>query len=501
MQTKDGNVSQKNHNYFYIALLVLSMILLAYSASLFYTVLNSNIIAKGVFVNGINLSGLTKQQAITLLQKNLEVPDDIEINLRYGEKQYKMVSSDFGLKYDFEKIADDAYKIGREGNTLERIRTIYDVERHGKYLLYYPSWDSSKIINFLKIASMDINRNPIDAKIHIINGSIQITNDIEGLKVDEVKTYENIKSALNKMLKDNDKIADVLIAVDKIDAKVKKSTLELIKNRVATYSTVFNTSDVNRSENLAVAARAVNGTLLMPGEKFSLNKALGPRIIENGYKEAPVIIGNKLVPDIGGGVCQVATTLYNAVLRADIKIDERYHHTFPVGYVPAGQDATISGDVLDLKFENSSQYPLYIEAYISGNHFTVNLYGYTKDPSKRIEIYSEVVEKYEPKITYIDDPTLPEGEEVVDTAQHTGYKVNTYRLIYENNVLVKKEFLYTDVYKPVDGIIKKGINKTDSHKTQMADVKENNKKNDTNNTGNLVDENMNGKPQNIKPTN
>lgn len=501
MQTRNGNVRQKNYNYFYIALLVLSMILLAFSTSLFYFVLNRNVIAKGVFANGVNLSGLTKQQAISLLEKSLNVPDNIELNLRYGEKQYKMVSSDFGLKYDYEKIADDAYKIGREGNLLERIRAIYYVGRYGKYLRYYPGWDSSKINQFIKIASKDIDRKPVDAKIHVVDGSIQITDNIEGLKVDEGKTFENIKSALNKLLKGNGNTADVLIAVDKVDAKVKKSTLEMIKNKVATYSTVFNTADVNRSENLAVAARAVNGTLLMPGEKFSLNKTLGPRIIENGYKEAPVIVGNKLVPDIGGGVCQVATTLYNAVLRADIKIDERYHHTFPVGYVPAGQDATISGDLLDLKFENSSQYPLYIEANINGNHFTVNLYGYTKDPSKRIEIYSEVVEKYEPKITYIDDPTLPEGEEIVDTAQHTGYKVNTYRLIYVNNALVKKEFLYTDVYKPVDGIIKKGIKKTDSQKTQKADIqKENNKINITNNSD-MVNVNMNGQPQNIKPTN
>lgn len=158
-------------------------------------------------------------------------------------------------------------------------------------------------------------------------------------------------------------------------------------------------------------------------------------------------------------MCQIATTLYNAILRADITITERYHHSFPVAYVPPGQDATISGDVLDLKFKNSTQYPIYIESYIDGNKLVMNIYGYVKNPSRWVDIQSEIVEKYEPKIKYIDDPTLPQGEEVVDIQPHTGYKVNTYRLIYENNKLVKREFLYTDVYKPVDGIIKRGTKK------------------------------------------
>ncbi|SDG81238.1 G5 domain-containing protein, partial [Thermoanaerobacter thermohydrosulfuricus] len=115
-------------------------------------------------------------------------------------------------------------------------------------------------------------------------------------------------------------------------------------------------------------------------------------------------------------------------------------------------------------FKNSTQYPIYIESYIEGNKLVMNIYGYVKNPSRWIDIQSEIVEKYEPKIKYIDDPTLPQGEEVVDIQPHTGYKVNTYRLIYENNKLVKREFLYTDVYKPVDGVIKRGTKKVEKSK-------------------------------------
>ncbi|MGB9679896.1 MAG: VanW family protein [Thermoanaerobacteraceae bacterium] len=500
MQTKDTNTKPKNNNYFYVLLLILILILFTTSITYFYFILNSNTIIKGVFINGISIGGYDKKEAISILEHNLFLPDDLKINLKYKDDTFTLFKNDIDLKYDYKKIIDDAYNIGRTGNPVERIKNIYEISKSGEYLIYYPEWNSKKVKDFIEKVSKDIEISPIDAKIHILNGTINITDDKDGIKVNKTETFNRVRDCIDTIIKNNENSGDVLIATEKVEAKVKKAVLAQIKSKIATFSTSFNQNDVNRSENLYIAAKALNGAILMPGDKFSLNKRLGPRIIENGYKEAPVIVGNKLVPDIGGGVCQVATTLYNAVLRADIKIDERYHHTFPVGYVSPGQDATISGDILDLKFENSSKYPIYIESFLNGNHFVVNIYGYTKDLSKKIEIYSEIVEKYEPKITYVDDPTLPEGEEIIEVQEHTGYKVNIYRLVYINNVLFKKEFLYTDVYKAVDGIIRKGTKKVDKQKTE----REVNSKENDNNIPSVqpeLQEDLNGEPQNILPTN
>lgn len=496
METKDTKRNRNKNSYFYIILLVLVFVVFAGSIAMFYTILNQNVITKGVFVNDINLSGLTKEEAYSKLQNSLESFDNFEVILKYNDKQYALTNKDIKVNYDCNKMVADAYAIGKKGNPLDRLKIIYNVRKHGEYLKYKPKANFNNLDSFVTNISKDIDKKPVDAKISISYGKINITDDIPGQKVDVGKTVDDIKNAINSLINNegNSKI-EIPITVVKVDANVKASELGMIKNKIVTYSTQFNTSDVNRSENLAVAAKALNGKLLMPGDEFSLNKALGPRIIQNGYKEAPVIVGNKLVPDIGGGVCQVATTLYNAALRADLKIDERYHHTFPVGYVSPGQDATISGDVLDLKFTNPSQYPLYIESYIDGNNFVVNLYGYTKDPSKRIDIYSEIVDKYEPKVNYVDDPTLPEGQEKVEVEQHTGYKVNTYRLIYQNNMLQKKEFLYTDVYKPVDGVIKRGTKKADGTSNTVKESNQNNNK------VNTSTKDLNGKPQNINPTN
>lgn len=494
METKDTKSIKSKSNYFYIILLLLIITVFAGSFVMFYAVMNQNTIAKGVFVNGISLSGLTKSEAHLRLQDNLKTVNNLKVVLKYNDKQFVLPSGDVKISYDYDAIVNEAYSIGKSGNFINRIKTIYDVSKNGKYLKYSPTANFNGLDKFVMDVSKNIDKNPVDAKIYVSDGKINITNDISGLKVDANKTIESIKSAVKNVIMTGDKdYVEVPVTVKKVDADIKASELSMIKGKIVSFSTQFNTGDANRSENLAVAAKAVNGKLLMPGQVFSLNKTLGPRIIQNGYKEAPVIIGNKLVPDIGGGVCQVATTIYNAALRADMKIDERYHHTFPVGYVSPGQDATISGDVLDLKFENPTKYPIYIESYISRNNFIVNFYGYPEDPGKRIDIYSEIVEKYEPKVTYVDDPTLPEGVTQVDVEKHTGYKVNTYRLIYENNVLVKKEFLYTDIYKPVDGVIRRGVKKDEVSNNESVQSQIDEK--------NVSTDDLNGKPQNINPTN
>lgn len=494
METKDSRTKKNKNRIFYIMLLMLIVVLFAGSFIIFHTILNQNVITKGVFVNGIDLSGLTKEKALTKLQSNLQKFDNIDVSFKYNQKEYIMSKDYINISYDKNKMINEAYAIGKSGNILKRLQEIYKISKNGVFLKYKPNVDYEKINGFVSNIAKDIDRKPIDAKISINNGKVNITNDVSGQKVDIQKTVSLAIDKINKMIdsRNNGKI-NVNIAVASVNANIRSSLLSMIKSKIVSYSTPFNPGDTNRSGNLSVAAKAISGKLLMPGGEFSLNKALGPRIIQNGYKEAPVIVGNKLVPDIGGGVCQVATTLYNAVLRADLKIDERYHHTFPVGYVSVGQDATISGDVLDLKFENQTQYPILLESYTYNNNFIVNLYGYQQDPGKRIDIYSQIVETYVPKTKYVDDPTLPEGQQVVDVQKHIGYKVNTYRLIYKNNVIQKKEFLYTDIYKPVDEVIKRGTKKEDTQTNK--DVNPNSK-----NGNNTPTNNLNGRPQTINPT-
>ncbi|MGB9779680.1 VanW family protein [Caldanaerobacter sp.] len=459
MQAKGGSNKNKKRNYFYLIVALALAVAFSFVLAYFYVLLNSSYIAKGVFIEGLDVGGMEREEALNLLKEKFKIPN-FTIMAVYEGEFFEITSEDIGLYYDYEETVNRAYQVGREGNILERVKEIYTVGKEGKNFTLSLHYERKALDAFVKKIAEKIDKDPENASIRIVRGVKSITPEKPGVKVNKEETLKRMLEEIETAIEGRQfsKI-EVPVAFKKILPQITKSMLDLINGRISTFSTVFNAEDVNRSDNLVVASRAIDGTLLLPGEVFSLNKALGPRVIERGYKEAPVIIDNKLVPALGGGICQVATTLYNAVLRADITIVERYHHSFPVAYVPPGQDATISGDVLDLKFKNSTNYPIYIESYIEGNKLFINIYGHVKNPSRWVDIQSEIVEKYEPEIKYVEDPNLPEGETVEEIKPQIGYKVNVYRLIYENGKLVKKEFLYKDLYKPVDGVIKKGTKK------------------------------------------
>jgi putative cell wall-binding protein len=150
--------------------------------------------------------------------------------------------------------------------------------------------------------------------------------------------------------------------------------LTVVRGPLSEYTTYFDSGMVNRSDNIRLAAEALNGHTLSPGDLFSFNQSVGRRTAEAGYKEAPIIMGEEFVPGVGGGVCQVSTTLYNAAVLADLEIVERHHHTLPVAYVPAGQDATVSYPALDLKFRNTLDVYIVIRSSVEGNTLTFQLY-------------------------------------------------------------------------------------------------------------------------------
>jgi vancomycin resistance protein YoaR len=213
---------------------------------------------------------------------------------------------------------------------------------------------------------------------------------------------------------------------------------------------------VNRTENVRIAANAINGILLMPGDVFSMNKALGPRVESKGYKEAPVIINGTVVPGLAGGICQVTTTVYNAALLYDLEIVERRQHGLAVSYVGAGRDATISGDAIDFKFRNTNQSPIYISAVMGKSTLSVNLYGYDEHPGRSVKIASEITERIKPDTEYINDSTLEVGKTVTEEKPITGLKSKTYKKIYQDGKLISTQLISQDYYKAAKGKIRVG---------------------------------------------
>ena len=206
------------------------------------------------------------------------------------------------------------------------------------------------------------------------------------------------------------------------------------------YTTRFNDKLPDRVHNLETASKAIHNVLVKPGQKFSFNARVGPRVSETGYREAPVVLFNKLVPGIGGGVCQVSTTLYNAVLFANLPVVQRTSHSLPSAYVPLARDATVVDEWIDFQFENNLKTPILLAAVVNPPYLTVAILG-KKEGWERVSLESVIVKTYPFEIKEIPDPELPIGERIKDLDGKNGYLTELWRTVQlpDGKILKRRE--------------------------------------------------------------
>jgi vancomycin resistance protein YoaR len=304
-----------------------------------------------------------------------------------------------------------------------------------------------------------INREVKDAAFKVTDNKLQIVPEVIGRKIDK-SDLEKIATELEST-ENTEKILPVTfvkpgILTQDVHAKLFKDVITVMK-------THFNTNtpnNRNRSENLRLAASKINGKLLAPGEVFSFNATVGARTVEAGYKDAYVYKSGKVVPDLAGGICQVSSTLYNAVLQADLQVVERRNHMFIVTYVKPGTDATIFGNTTDFKFKNSTKWPLKIQSSITkDNNLVFTFTGTNENPGKTVEVSSVIRNEKDFTIKYVDDPNLPEGQTKVMQEGHKGMAVDTFKIIKFNGKATQTVKISTSTYQPLAQEIAKGTKK------------------------------------------
>lgn len=229
-----------------------------------------------------------------------------------------------------------------------------------------------------------------------------------------------------------------------------------------TYKTTYSAGDKNRNTNIELAAKNVNGTILMPGETFSYNGILGDTTADKGYKPAGAYLNGEVIQSYGGGICQVSSTIYNAVLYADLEVTERYNHTYLSGYVPAGLDATVSYGSKDFKFTNNRDYPIKLVVTAGNGTISATIYGVKEDDDVDVELQSVITSYISPKVKYEKTNTLNEGEEKVKQAGSTGCKCTVYITKSKNGQEISREVLNNDVYSAKPKIILQGTKKVEN---------------------------------------
>ncbi|MDU1313745.1 MAG: VanW family protein [Clostridium septicum] len=415
-----------------------------------------NKIYPNVTVHGVDIGGLTKEEANLKLKEELSSPimdkilkvvvDDKEIDLKYSE---------VNPVYDVESITNEAFSLGKEGSLFEKKKLIS--KGINKELDAKITYDENELKKFEEKVKSEVNVNAKDATISINGGNISVDAEVAGKKINDDELHKKLVESINGNPSEE---IQLKFTLEESQAKVKESDLKKITGKISFFTTSYTDTGDGRVTNMNIALKAVNGTVLMPGEEFSYNNLVGDTTPDKGYQKANTYIGNEIVPDYGGGICQVSTTLYRAVMGANLRSTERANHSLTVSYSEPGLDATVAYGVVDYKFVNTYDFPVYIEGYISDGTIGFNIYG-NKEAlgGKTYKLVNEVVEKYEPQVKYEDNPSLKEGEQRVKVNGMPGYKANSYQITYENGVEVKKEKISTDVYKTTDTIIERGTKK------------------------------------------
>ena len=271
-------------------------------------------------------------------------------------------------------------------------------------------------------------------------------------------------------------VAVIVIAwVLKKKAKYTSKDMAEIKDVLGTYTTEYGGSPYGRKVNVANGASKINGSMVYPGETLSVYKTVSPFTKENGYALAGSYENGQTVQTYGGGICQVSTTLYNAVIRAELKIVERFPHSMTVHYVPRSADAAIAGTHKDMKFKNTFDTPIYIEGKANGSTITFTVYGKKKDPKRTVEFLSETTQVKESSESTVSDNTLAEGQKVLESYGHTGYSARLWKIVKINGKQVSKKVFNTSTYMSTPTVYRVGTKKAEDKKDDKKDKKKDSK--------------------------
>lgn len=303
----------------------------------------------------------------------------------------------------------------------------------------------------LKELAEEMEKAPQEPFIRVYGASVIIEEEREGRSLMKNELREQLLGAVRK---GQNELTLPLAKREPEQCASRLASLELEQVMVA-FSTTVSPSLSGRVHNIKLGAEAVNSAILAPGEIFSFEAAIGEISRERGYREAPVIVGEELHPGLGGGLCQVSSTLYNAALLANLEIVERHNHNLPISYLPLGRDATISTGWADLKFKNNRDHHLLIGAELSEGLLTIRLFGPPME--ERVEIFSSDIVRTEPPVRYEDDQTLPVGEKELLQTGKPGYTVKTWRAVYRGKEEISRELLSHDRYRPTTSVYRIGV--------------------------------------------
>lgn len=501
-----------------ILLIIISIIILAIFSVIFSIInMGNDKIYSNIKIQNVTVSGKTQKQVNEELNKKYNEKKISGIKLSHGDYETTISYDQLGIRANIGEAVTKAYSIGRNGNIITNnynillrffIKTNIDInfvineETIDKVIEDVESklpdvWiDNSYYIEGDKLIitkgknGVKVNKNKLRENIitkikdfEDTNNIIEIpTEEVEIEEIDIEKIANEIKSEpkdaylsenplevhadedgislaisieeAKEILKEEKEEYEIPLKITKANVKVSDLGEDAFPNLLGSCTTNYDASNINRNNNLKLASEKINEKIVNPGETFSYNQTVGQRTIDAGFKEAKAYANGKVVLDVGGGVCQLSSTLYNAALLSNLEIIERRSHYFKTSYLPAGRDATVSWGSVDFKFKNNRKYPIKVIAIAQDGVVKVEIYGIKQDDDYDVKIESEETSIIPIETIYEQDNSLKKGEEYTSQYGEEGCTSETYKILYKNGLAVSKVLISKDTYNDLPTIIK-----------------------------------------------
>lgn len=403
-------------------------------------------IADQIYIENVDVSGMTSKEAKKAVKDKVAEYQAQKVTLIADDTKHEVTLGDAGLQAtDIDKQVKKAVAYGKKGSVFSRFGELNALKKDGLYLELSYDVDEKTAKDTMTNKMPALNDQAKNATIKRENGAFVVTDGATGKKIEIAESLNEIKNYFTGEWKNVEK-ASIQLVTTVAEPDISKEDLEKIQSQLGTFSTSF-TSTTNRGKNIKHAASKINGTVLMPGDEYSASDGMGSRNAANGYLEAGSYLDGQTVQTYGGGVCQVSSTLYNAVILAELEITERWSHSMTVDYVKPSMDAAISEGYKDLKFKNNTDSPIYIEGYTVGGKLTFTIYGEeTRAASRKISFVSEVTSRTAAKKKFVASADAV-GVLKKSVSGHDAVKAKLWKVVTENGVEVERVEVNSSSYQ------------------------------------------------------
>jgi len=514
-----------------IIIILICMVIITFISCTIFSIININSsrILKGISINGIDVSNMTKEEAIDTISKLVENKINSNIKIYYDEdtQEKNEMSYETNIEiltleaeYDINKAVQEAYNIGKIGSIFENNFNILNVLINKKDIKLNLSINEEALEKTMTNISSNLPNKLIQSGYYIENDNLIITkgtsgniirkeefkqslinilNDfqttlqdifvpVEYIEPSEIdieniysevykepqdayyeetpfKVYKEVqgidfdKEKAKKIIKENPNKNEYKIKLSHTKAKTKLEDLDIdiFQDLLGSYSTRYDERNKDRTNNLNLAAEKINEIVLSPGEEFSYNKIVGERTISAGYKESKIYSNGQVVDGLGGGICQISSTLYNAVIFANLSVTERHNHQFVTSYVEPGRDATVAYGSKDFRFINNRAYPIKIKMSVNSGVAKVEIYGIKEETEYNISFDVETVSTIEYTTKYKENNSLKAGQEKIEQLGANGQVVKVYKVLKKNGIEVTRELISQDTYSALNKVVVRGI--------------------------------------------